>query len=430
MSFERSFCSSPWIHMRINNAGHYELCRWSTKSDRNRFSSLKQESPVIFFQKRMANFRQDMLSGHFSDICNECYLQEEHNKINGRQRQLLKVGVNVDNFVPTMLSSPWIKEFEYSYSNQGHTKQTPQDWQIDLGNYCNSGCVFCNPHSSSWIATEHKKLGLIKSLPQASWAEDPMQLRVFLDALQKCTKIVYLHFIGGETLITPAFKRILEKLIELNLHSKITIGFTTNLTVWDNQIVNLLTQFYSINLGVSIECVNTLNDYVRYPSQIDTVLENFKRWNDLGNAHNWIKVLRITPTILSIYHLETVYRLAWDYNWSMESCNFLSEPDFMRPSVLPEKYRQVVIDKLQCWIDSVGHAHGTEKILNTRNPDVIKVQVIQDAQSYINYLKGQPYETHRLPDLVNFLKLIETNRKNKILDYIPEYEELLRSAGY
>jgi len=35
-----------------------------------------------------------------------------------------------------------------------------------------------------------------------------------------------------------------------------------------------------------------------------------------------------------------------------------------------------------------------------------------------------------LPDLVDFVKRLETSRGNSILDYLPEYEELFRSAGY
>jgi hypothetical protein len=32
--------------------------------------------------------------------------------------------------------------------------------------------------------------------------------------------------------------------------------------------------------------------------------------------------------------------------------------------------------------------------------------------------------------LVKFLKILESNRNNSILTYLPQYEELFRSAGY
>ena len=67
---------------------------------------------------------------------------------------------------------------------------------------------------------------------------------------------------------------------------------------------------------------------------------------------------------------------------------------------------------------------------NIRNPSVVQAQITQDLQSYINYLETAPDESDRLPDLVQYLKLLESSRGNSILTYLPEYEELLRTAGY
>ena len=70
------------------------------------------------------------------------------------------------------------------------------------------------------------------------------------------------------------------------------------------------------------------------------------------------------------------------------------------------------------------------KIINTRDPNVNKQQIIEDATSYLNLLTAVPDESFRLPDLVKFLKILESNRNNSILTYLPQYEELFRSAGY
>lgn len=426
--FKDTFCPSPWLHMRINNSGHYEYCRWATKQDRTSLPSIQDQSPLHFFKNGMASVRQAMLAGEQLSGCSECYEQEKHGKINGRQRQLLKVGVRLDDFENTMLSSPWLKEFKHSLDTSGITEQTPQDWQIDLGNFCNSSCIFCNPASSSKLATEFYRIGLVNEIPQASWCEDPVKLNSFVDALKQ-SNIKYLHFIGGETLITPAFKKILEILVEENLHKKITIGFTTNLTVWRQDVVDLLANFEQINLGMSIECITPLNDYVRYGSKINEVVKTMTQWIDLAKQKNWLVQLRITPTIFTVWHLVTIYEYAYQHCISVESCNFLNDPDFMRPSVLPTAVRSEVIDVLSQWISQYDNSE-TEQIINTRHPAFAQQQLIQDAQSYINYLQDQPDESFRLPALVDYIKLLESSRNNSILDYLPEYEDLLRSAGY
>jgi sulfatase maturation enzyme AslB (radical SAM superfamily) len=372
----------------------------------------------------MAPIREAMLSGEVLSGCNECHLQEQHGKVNGRQRQLLKTGVRLDDFANTMLSSPWVDEFGKTV-----TQQTPQDWQIDLGSFCNSACIFCSPASSSRLATEFKSIGIIDQMPRASWCEDPTKFNTFLDALRSSANIKYLHFIGGETLITPAFRQILETLIEENLHKTITVGFTTNLTVWDQLTVDLLTQFEQVNLGMSIECVHPLNDYVRYGSDIDQTVKIMEQWIAVAKKSNWLTQLRITPTIFTIWHLDTVYEYAYQHNISVESCNFLNDPAFMRPSVLPLALRPRVIAKLTAWINRYIST-ATEQIVNTRHPAFAQQQIIQDACSYVDYLQNQPDESDRLPELVDHIKLLESSRNNSILTYLPEYEELLRSAGY
>ena len=87
-----------------------------------------------------------------------------------------------------------------------------------------------------------------------------------------------------------------------------------------------------------------------------------------------------------------------------------------------------IIEKMQQWIDD--HQVDSETIINIRNPNTIQAQLVQDLSSYVNYLKNEPDESYRLPELVTWLKRIESNRGNSILTYLPEYEELFRSAGY
>ena len=409
--------------MRINNTGHYEYCRWADKSQRTQTPHIQAVSPQEFFQQHMTSVRQQLLAGEQPIGCGECAVMEQHNKVSGRQKQLLKVGVRLEQFEKTLVSSPWVDTFAAEDFDQ-----LPQDWQIDLGNYCNSACVFCDPHSSSRIAQEYKRIGFIKDMPPANWTDDPTLVDRFVDTLTKSSHIQYLHFIGGETVITPAFKIILQALIQAGLNRTATIGFTTNLTVWDTDVVDLLKQFHSVNLGMSIESFETVNDYVRWPSKLPVVLENLDRWQELAGQQGWLLQLRTTPTLLTIGSLLSVYEYAWTRKISVESCNFLTEPSFMRPSVLPRKYRLTVIDNMCTWLDQ--HPVSGNTVLNIRDPNVSQLQNHQDLQSYVNYLQDTPDESHRLLDLVAFLKRLETSRGNNILTYLPEYEELFRSAGY
>lgn len=420
-NLKKNFCSSPWFHMRIANDGNFSFCRWSNNAVS--MFNIRDVDPGVFFQQHMQSIRSHLLQGQAFDGCSNCYQMEQNNKVSGRQKQLLKTGIRLEQFEKTLVSSLWVNTF----ADQQFT-QLPQDWQIDLGNYCNSACVFCKPSSSSRLASEWKRIGLINQMPAPNWTDSPELVNRFVTLLKQSKHIQYLHFIGGETLITPAFRTILEALVNAGLNQTATIGFTTNLIAWDSEVVDLLTQFDNVHLGMSIETFESVNDYVRWPATTTKVNETLNRWSAVAETHGWLRQFRTTPTVLTIDNLLSVYDYAWDHGISIESCNFLNEPKFMRPSVLPMQYREQTILRMENWI--AVKKSNADQIVNIRNPHSAQQQIVQDLQSYVNYLKNEPDESFRLPDLVAFLKQIEVSRGNSITEYLPKYEELFRSAGY
>jgi sulfatase maturation enzyme AslB (radical SAM superfamily) len=419
-----NFCSSPWYHLRITNSGELRYCRFAIDHSTPR-GHIRDQAPLEFFRNGMTPVRQQMLSGERPAGCRECHVMEQHGKVSGRQRQLLKTGVRLDEFERTMISSPWVSVWQQVDQD---LDLAPQDWQVDLGNYCNSACVFCTPEDSSRLAQQHRQLGILKNTVPLNWTDDDALVHRFLEMLEHSPKLRYMHFIGGETLITPAFETILRKIVDLGRAGEVTIGFTTNLTVWDQHIVDLLCQFESVNLNVSIESMDRVNDYVRWPSQIDQVRATLERWMSLADTQGWLPTLRVTPTALSIHRVKTVYQFAAEHNLNVESCNFLYRPQFMRPTVLPDHVRQAIADELEQWIqemDCVG-----SQILNLRHPDYRSLAAVQDAASYVEYLRHAPDESGNMGDLARYLKQLDHLRGNCVFDYVPEYEDLLRSAGY
>lgn len=411
--------------MKITHSGNFEFCRWA---DQRTNINIRDHTPQEFFQTHMAPVRADMLQGRPMSACHECYDMEQHHKVSGRQRQLLKTGVTLDSFEKSLRSSPYWPAFEESNATAGATDLTPVDWQIDLGNYCNSACIYCAPESSSRLAQEFKKLKILQTEPVPTWANSPDLIDRLVHSLVSTQHLAYLHFLGGETLITPAFKIILEKLLAAGLN-QVHIGFTTNLTVWDQTIVDLLRQFEHVHLGMSVECFHPVNDYVRWPSTITQIKDTAVRWIDLGQQHHWYMTMRVTPTALTIPYLTTVYDFAKQNRVGIESSNFLHNPECLKMSVLPQQYRWELADGIQAWIDT-QNIQSSHQLINIRNPATLHLQITQDAASYVDYLRTAPDESHRLPELVSYLKLLESSRSNSILEYLPDYEPILRSAGY
>jgi len=427
VSFEDRFCSSLWFHQRITNDGTYVPCRWQkTKLDRKR-PNISNTTPEDHFQGEiMSKWRKDMIDGVYLEECKPCYEMEKYNKISGRQKQLLKTGIEIETINNDIQTSPYYEEFVKT-SNDYPCELYPVDLQVDLGNYCNGKCLFCIPEYSSSLASEFKKIGLINDLPPTSWSRSPELINKFVTSLQKTKNLKYVHFLGGETLIDPAFKYVLEGMLESNL-TDVSIGFTTNLTVWSEDVINLLLKFKEINLGLSIETLHPVNDYARYPSKQKETREILDRWVELASKNNWLLQLRITPTWLTIESVHTIYEYALKHNITVESCNFLHRPDFMRMNILPDYLRERAIKNLEEFLQN--RKPKNSHTVNIRNKDMIVDSIIEDANSYLTYLKEAPYEQELIPHMIDYIKKIEKHRKNSVLDYLPHYEEFLRSHGY
>jgi organic radical activating enzyme len=374
-----------------------------------------------------------MLAGVPSAACEPCYYQDQFGKLSGRIRQLHKSAVNLTEFPLTFRSSPHWNHFAYSYDNNGTSPHFPTDLQIDLGNTCNSACIMCDPTASSRLVADYKKLNKLDSRlfaepkPYRSWTEDPVTVDRFVQELQTFPYLRYIHFLGGETLYNQAFYDICEHLDGTNL----IVGTTTNGTIYDQRIEQLIPKFQEFHLGISIESVTKLNDYVRYPGPTDKILENILKFVALRDQHPSLKLeLRITPNLFTISELDQVFEFMIKHDIIAESCNILHQPRCLRMELMPEDIRQETVAKLQAVVDQLGNY--TPQI-NTRRSDLSHEIIAQLANEYLHFVK-----TYKQPDdveestqeLVKFLKGFESIRRNSIIDHAPRYTDFLRSIGY
>ena len=388
---------------------------------------------------QMKSLRSDLLNGKDPSTCLSCRNEDQHGKVSGRQRQLLKSAISLDNFEKTLCASPHWDQFEYSYTNQGYTNNLPIDLQIDLGNTCNSSCIMCHPVYSSRLSTDYKKLHKIE--PQIfynpeviiNWADDPALVDKFVNELGNIPKLKYLHFLGGETLYLKSFYTICNKLIEKGIAKNISIGTTTNCTIYTPELEHIIKNFKHVHLGLSVEAIHPINDYVRWPSQIDGVVDIIKKFISLREHSDLHLSLRITPNIFTISHIDTLFDFMIENSIIAESCNLLQDPSCLRIELLSKDLVNISLDKINKIIKKYDLSKPTQSLVNRRN-DTIKIQVIEDIIFEYKHLlenmqepKDVEKERHKL---IKFIKAFELLRNNSILTYLPEYEEFLRSYGY
>lgn len=433
---KNSFCSSPWFHLHINYDGSYKKCRWGTTNSKN---NIKQESILQFYNSDdMKLFRQGLLQGEQNSFCSVCYYEESFGKLNGRIRQLNKSGIDVNNFEYTIRSSPHYENFKHSLENDGSANLAPVDLQIMLGNVCNSACIMCDPESSSRLTADYEKLHKINSTlfkkptVYQSWSQDQEVLDNFINDLANIKNLRYLHFLGGETFYDDAFYKICDKLIELNLASNIIVGTTTNGTIYNDKICKYISTFKEFHLGISIESVTSLNDYIRYPSNVTEIIQNIQKFLILREEYSQLQIsLRITPNIFTIYEIDKLFVFMLENKVIAESCNILYDPKHLRIELLPKNLRLVIKEKLADIIDY--YSLETNNLVNIRRNDIIDEVIGKTVIDYYNFIcsyeEPEDIEESR-HNLIKFIKSFETLRNNSIIDYLPEYENFLRSYGF
>jgi len=428
-----TFCSSPWFHVRLTYNGDFQECRWF-KDQTTEPVNIRTTSVMEFYNSnRMRDLRTQFLQGQQPAGCSNCYYQDQFGKLSGRSRQLLKSGIT-NQFELQARSSPHFEHFKYSENNNGLADLYPVDLQIDLGNVCNSACIMCNPVASSRLEQDYIKLHKIDPVTFSnptryrSWTQDAIDR--FVSELTTIP-VRYIHFLGGETLYDSSFYAICQGLVDAGLSKNIIVGTTTNGTIYDDRVEHLIRQFKEFHLGISIESVAELNNYVRYPSEIDLVLENIDSFLKLRECSNVHVSLRITPNIFTAYELDQLFEYMIEHNVIAESCDILSDPACLRIELMPNDIRQEIITKIGAVIDR----HGLVKTgqMNIRNTTVVNDVIADTIIDYYNFMKSYTVpddaDLHR-SQLVKFLKGFETLRKNTIIDYAPRYKDFLRSYGY
>ena len=429
---KNTFCSSPWFHIRLTYNGSYDVCRWS-KNGATDFN-IRDTSLMEFYNSdAMQQLRLDMLAGNKPAVCEPCYYQDTFGKLSGRVRQLNKSAITLNEFPLSFRSSPHLELFDYSNNNLGTSTHFPTDLQIDLGNTCNSACIMCDPTASSRLVADYKKLSRLDNKlfaepkPYRSWTEDQQVVDRFVAELQSFPYIRYIHFLGGETLYNQAFYDICEHLDGTDL----IVGTTTNGTIYDDRIEQLIPKFKEFHLGISIESVTALNDYVRYPGPTDQILENILKFVELRKQHTGLKLeLRITPNLFTISELDQVFEFMIEYDIIAESCNILHQPRCLRMELMPDDIRQETVTKLQAIVDRVG---SYTPQINTRRSDLSQQIIAQLANEFLDFVTTytEPADAEEsLAELVSFLKSFESIRNNTILDYAPRYTDFLRRIGY
>jgi len=118
-----------------------------------------------------------------------------------------------------------------------------------------------------------------------------------------------IYFAGGEPLIIPEHKHILDRLIELN-KTDVELNYNTNLSTLSYKGTDFLEvwkKFDSVCIGVSIDEIEDRAEYWRNGTNWKVMLSNMRKLSDAAKKRSNLKIM-YSPTI-SVFNINRYKRL-------------------------------------------------------------------------------------------------------------------------
>lgn len=366
-------CYAPWHSILVRFNGDLVPDGVYTK----RYGNLLESSLNDVLNSITASYTKDsMRNGVLPPECQQCALKEASV---GHSRRL---------FFRDILN-PMLENTNYDYS-----KNFTDIYflEFNMSNICNLKCRMCDGiNSSAWVKDEMKLAedGNILQRrindPEFGYTNKSEQIieKLFEDPTP-LLNLRYLSIKGGEPYMEPANKKILQKFIDLGIAQNITLDWTTNGTIVDDEVHELARQYGHTKWTVSLEGTGDLYEYIRGGNNF-----TFAQLNENLKQYDFDRIIiAVTVMAYNIAHLDKIqnwYDSVKQENWDIYFNNVVAAPPYLNPRVLPNE----ILQRIEYKLPNINYTQSENSEL---------------------YLQGLIYFTQRLDKI----------RNTNILDYCPE----------
>lgn len=349
----------------------------------NRYGNIfKQSLPEILNGDVIKSTKHSILNGVLPEECIQCTRKES---VTNHSRRIF-----FDHVIGPMIKT----DIEYNID-----LVDIRMIEFNMSNICNLKCRMCNGISSSaWIKEEHKLHELNVDYNRPVNHPEFGYRNVNIDVVDRLFEhpeyfknFEYLCIKGGEPYMEPLNKKILQKLIDLNLAKNTVLDICTNGTIVDFEFNELAKQFKETKWTISIEGTGKLYNYIRggdnYPFEV--LEENLQHFNSFDRVIFASTIM--TYNICHIHEINDWYNRVRKDNYEIYHLNIVATPEYLNPSLLPQ------------------HILDYAKSINNLN--------------HINYTHNTELQ-HLQRVFVNFTRDLDKLRNTDVLDVCPELEDL------
>lgn len=372
-----NYCPLPFILLATLPSGQTRLCCKTVNNhvpDGNLNTKTVDE---VWNSDYYEDVREQMLGDKYPAECEVCYQEDRLGKRSMRLKEL----------------EIW-----------GKVEKAKDPYYLDLrmGNLCNLKCRTCDPVSSSQIHKEGKQYDyspvFFRQKMEEADVMQPWWEKEDIKRLLPTAKLLWMS--GGEPTLVQAGKEFIDYCIENDYAKDIKLRYVVNLTNVTDDFISKFEQFKSVDFHCSIDGLYEVNDYLRYPSHFNTVINNLRK---IENTNANLVMVIYTVSVFNVYHIPEFIEFLEMYDRVAINFNPLNEPHLYHMNILDDSTKQLIKDRLLSF-------DTTPKLTNEIN-SIIKLMETQPAD--INQSRRDFYQFVNQQDKV---------RKQDFLDTFPELE--------
>jgi sulfatase maturation enzyme AslB (radical SAM superfamily) len=457
-----TFCLLPWMHLSTRPNGHMRVCCTANASSVGPTNDKVHGGEVGILKgadgkpanlntsdflsswnnEYMRNTRLQMLNGEKPPSCLKCYKEEDagHNSKRMWETAYWEKRVDLD----TVLAET---------KEDGSIPPKVRYIDMRFGTKCNLKCVMCSPHDSSLWVTDHQALWPQienENLKQTmewnkkgrendatyNWHKDNP---VFWEQLyEQIPHMQQLYFAGGEPLIIDEHYDLLERVIEMGYADQMEIRYNSNGVEWRDDLFDLWKHFKLVRYHYSVDSIEGMNDYIRYPSEWDRNLEVFDIL-DSQTGDNTEVTIACAVQALNIYYIPDFLKWKlehgfkkinmWPFGAGGINYHFVYHPPHLNVKILPAWFKDEVEHKYEEFIP--WWEENWEKGVPTWHKGKVTQEQWRTAsygisrlRGMVNFMKSEDW-SQRMPEFQEYITKLDQLRGTDFRKTFPDMAKLL-----
>lgn len=241
------------------------------------------------------------------------------------------------------------------------------------------------------------------------WWSDPEVM--FEEILGEPETLRHIIFQGGEPFLVKEFDQILDVLIETGVAANVTFEIVSNMTTLKDSTIDNLGKLKKVLLGVSIDGIGDVLEYIRYPAKWTDIENNIRRVRRLGNLELGFNT---AVQLYNLHHMLEILRYCDSHDFDVHT-HFLVSPKYLSVLVLPPAARLIVLEQLHEYVAEEGHRPGNRK----------------SAEYMITFLEEHADDHYRrgFGQFVQFTNDLDVSRGQSFRDAYPHLVEKFAEAS-